>query len=144
MMMAGMKSDPFGNWKRCIHRKRDDKHFRHWLSSMPVLYRPSMGFIAYHLLQYCVLIASCSPQVGPKTMPGNLQCLCTHLSVFGGDLFVAPNPIDFDKVWSEFSRLGETGNFVVLGTVCSIFGLYLLALIFGRRADKKDKQKVTH
>ena len=84
-----------------------------------------------------------SLQVGPKTVPGSLHCLCTHLSAFGGDFFVAPNPIDFDKVWAEFGNLAESGNFVVLATVCSIFGLYAFGLVFARRADKKDEQKVS-
>ena len=75
-------------------------------------------------------------------MVGNLHCLCTHLSAFGGDFFVAPNPIDFDKVWAEFGNLAESGNFVVLATVCSIFGLYFIALVFARKADKKDEMKV--
>jgi len=82
------------------------------------------------------------PQVGLKTVPGNLHCLCTHLSAFGGDFFVAPNPIDFDKVWAEFGNLAESGNFVVLATVCSIFGLYIVGLVFARKADKKDERKV--
>lgn len=81
-------------------------------------------------------------QVGLKTIPGTLHCLCTHLSAFGGDFFVAPNPIDFDKVFAEFANLAESGNFVVLITVCSIFGLYIIGLIFARKADKKDEMKV--
>ncbi|XP_078349560.1 polycystin-1-like protein 2 isoform X5 [Oculina patagonica] len=81
-------------------------------------------------------------RVGSKTVPGNLHCLCTHLSAFGGDLLVAPNPIDFDKVWAEFGNLAESGNFVVLATVCAIFGLYFVGLVFARKADKKDEMKV--
>ena len=74
---------------------------------------------------------------------GKVHCLCNHLSSFGGDFFVAPNPIDFDTVLNEFSRLGETGNFVVLATVCSVFGVYIVGLVLARRADKKDTDKVT-
>ena len=55
---------------------------------------------------------------------------------------MAPNPIDFDKVWENFEKLAETGNFVVLATVCSIFGVYLIGLVFARRADKNDEMKV--
>lgn len=55
---------------------------------------------------------------------------------------MAPNPIDFDKVWENFGNLAETGNFVVLATVCSIFGVYLIGLVFARRADKEDEMKV--
>lgn len=55
---------------------------------------------------------------------------------------MAPNPIDFDKVWENFGKLSETGNFVVLATVCSIFGAYVIGLVFARRADKNDEMKV--
>lgn len=55
---------------------------------------------------------------------------------------MAPNPIDFEKVWAEFSRLGETGNYVVLATVCSMLGFYLVGLMFARRSDKEDELKV--
>lgn len=68
--------------------------------------------------------------------------MCTHLSAFGGDLFVAPNPIDFDKVWTQLNALEETGNYVVLATVCSIFGFYFLGLVLARRADRTDERKV--
>jgi len=57
---------------------------------------------------------------------------------------VAPNPIDFDKVWENFGNLAETGNFVVLATVCSIFGVYFIGLVFARRADKEDEMKVEY
>ena len=56
---------------------------------------------------------------------------------------MAPNPIDFDKVFAEFGRLGETGNFVVLSFVCIVFGLYVIGLVFARRADNKDGIKVS-
>ena len=83
-------------------------------------------------------------QVGPKTNSSRLHCLCTHLSAFGGNIFVAPNPIDFDRVWKEFGRLPATKNYIVIFTVCSIFGLYFIGVTFARRADKKDRQKVSH
>lgn len=47
-------------------------------------------------------------RVGPKPVNGSVQCLCTHLSAFGGDFLVAPNPIDFDQVWDAFSNILET------------------------------------
>ena len=75
-------------------------------------------------------------------MRGNLHCLCTHLSAFGGNIFVSPNSIDFDKVFTEFTHLGETKNFVVLTTVCAIFGIYFVGLVFARRADKTDTRRV--
>ena len=56
---------------------------------------------------------------------------------------MAPNPIDFDKVFAAFGNLAETGNFVVLSTVCVILGLYVIALVFARREDKQDELRVS-
>ena len=39
------------------------------------------------------------------------------ISTIGGNFFEAPNPIDFDKVFTEFTRLGETGNISVPVTI---------------------------
>lgn len=53
---------------------------------------------------------------------------------------MAPNPIDFDKVFSaDLSK-----NFVVLLVVCLIFGLYLLLVLLARRFDNKDIEKVRY
>ena len=82
-------------------------------------------------------------QTGIKSTSEKIQCLCTHLSAFGGDFFVAPNPIDFDKVFAAFGNLAESGNFVVLAVCCSIWGLYLVMLVLARRQDKKDEFKVS-
>ncbi|XP_022796472.1 polycystic kidney disease protein 1-like 2 [Stylophora pistillata] len=81
-------------------------------------------------------------KVGPNSNSKQLHCLCTHLSAFGGDFFVAPNPIDFDKVFAAFSSLAETGNFVVLSTVCALLGLYVIGLLLARREDKRDELRV--
>lgn len=56
---------------------------------------------------------------------------------------MAPNPIDFDKVFAEFGKLGETGNFVVLSFVCVVFGLYVIGLVIARRVDQKDYFEVS-
>ena len=51
---------------------------------------------------------------------------------------MAPNPIDFDKVFSaDLSK-----NFVVLLVVCLLFGLYIVLVVIARRFDKKDLEKV--
>lgn len=55
---------------------------------------------------------------------------------------MAPNPIDFDKVFAAFGNLAESGNFVVLAVVCGLFGLYFVGLVIARKADKKDETKV--
>ena len=82
-------------------------------------------------------------QLGSKTTNEQLHCLCNHLSAFGGSIFVAPNPIDFDTVFIKFTKLGETKNVVVLATVCVITGIYFIGLVFARRADKNDDFKVS-
>jgi hypothetical protein len=64
------------------------------------------------------------------------------MSSFGGDFFVAPNPIDFDQVWAGLTSIGQTKNFVVLATLCTLFCLYIITVILARRADRNDKQKV--
>ena len=98
---------------------------------------PSFQNAQYNLLSGIFVL-----KVGWKTVRGKLHCLCTHLSAFGGSIFVAPNPIDFNKVLTEFKRLDETGNFVVLSSVCLIFGIYLIGLVFAHQTDKKDLSKV--
>lgn len=55
---------------------------------------------------------------------------------------MAPNPIDFDKVFTEFDRLPETGNVAVIIAVSCVFGLYLLLLVWARKADMQDALKV--
>lgn len=55
---------------------------------------------------------------------------------------MAPNPIDVDKVFDEFTRLGETGNYLVLSVVCSVFGVSFVLLIWARKADLQDERKV--
>ena len=57
---------------------------------------------------------------------------------------MAPNPIDFDKVFTEFTNLGESGNVAVLATICCMFGLYFVVLFFARREDKRDEAKVRY
>ena len=86
---------------------------------------------------------SISIQVGDETNDKLLHCRCNHLTAFGGGFVIAPNPIDLDKVFTEFTRLGETGNYLVLVTVCAIFGVYLLVLIWARKADVLDERKVS-
>jgi len=64
------------------------------------------------------------------------------LTSFGGNFIQAPNPIDFDKVFAEFGNLSESGNISVLVTIACAFLLYFVVLIFARRADKRDENKV--
>ena len=72
------------------------------------------------------------------------RCRCTHLTAFGSMMDVAPNPIDFSAVMDGFSSMFETGNVTVFFFVLVIFLIYVLVLVWARRADKKDLQQVTH
>lgn len=56
---------------------------------------------------------------------------------------MAPNPIDFDQVFTELTRLSETGNVAVIIAVSCVFGLYLLLLLWARKVDKRDLLKVS-
>ena len=69
------------------------------------------------------------------------QCQCTHLTSFGGDFVVPPNTIDFSTVFSAEKFLEAVPVFV---TVALVLLLYVGALIWARRADKKDVLKVSH
>ena len=53
-----------------------------------------------------------------------------------------PNTLDFDVVFAELGRLGQTGNIAVLSAIIVMLLLYLLVVIFARKADKRDKAKV--
>ena len=72
-----------------------------------------------------------------------IHCHCDHLTAFGGEMFVAPNPIDFAKVITEIQRIPETGNVTVIIAVSCVFGLYLILMLWVRRADQKDSLKVS-
>ena len=70
----------------------------------------------------------------------NTECLCTHLSSFGGDFYVPPNTIDFSTVFTKFKTLHE--NAAVFTTVIVILGIFLIAAIWTRRKDQHDLVKV--
>ena len=56
---------------------------------------------------------------------------------------MAPNPIDFDKVFTELTRLPDTGNIAVIIAISCVFGLYVLLLLWARKNDKLDRLKVS-
>ncbi|XP_022779915.1 polycystic kidney disease protein 1-like 2 isoform X2 [Stylophora pistillata] len=81
-------------------------------------------------------------QVAEMTTQDAIYCSCNHLSSFGGQLFVTPNPLDFDKVFIELTRLPDSGNIAVILAVSCVFGLYLSLLLWARKNDKLDNLKV--
>lgn len=84
----------------------------------------------------------CHLQVGPLTNPKRIHCMTNHLTSFGSGMFVAPNPIDFSKVFSGFKEAFETGNVVVLFTILVLLMLYAVLAVWARRTDKKDFMQV--
>jgi hypothetical protein len=76
-------------------------------------------------------------QVDAATNRGQIVCYCNHLTSFGSDLLVAPNPIDFDSVFSNFGSLAE--NVAVLALISTILGVYIIGVVWARRADKRDE-----
>lgn len=62
------------------------------------------------------------------------------MTKFGGGFFVAPNPIDFDAAFKGFTDIAS--NPAVFATVITVFGLYLVGVIWARWRDKKDLEKV--
>lgn len=80
-------------------------------------------------------------QVGPKTTPSSVQCLCNHLTFFGSSFFVTPNTIDVSKTVELFGTFVD--NPVVVTTVGCIFLVYVLVAIWARRKDIQDDAKVS-
>ncbi|XP_068672930.1 polycystin-1-like protein 2 [Montipora foliosa] len=78
-------------------------------------------------------------KVGLNSTSTSLQCLCNHLTSFGGGILVMPNKLDFDVVFTELTRIHETGNVAVLCTIIAALLVYFLVCIFARKADKKDR-----
>lgn len=68
-----------------------------------------------------------------------LKCSCNHLTPFGGGYLVAPNEINFHKVFIELLSPNDSGKFLVLVTVATCFLIYLVAVIIARRVDNREK-----
>lgn len=62
-------------------------------------------------------------------------CMCNHLTAFGG-FYVAPNPLPTPSL----ALLKE--GYVLLVVVGSVLLLYVVGLLFARRADRRDATKV--
>ena len=107
--------------------------------------------VCNYLSMSAILLLSCSKnttisnlsfKVGSNSNTTSLQCLCNHLTSFGGGVLVMPNKLDFNVVFNELTRIHETGNVAVLCTIIAALLLYFLVCVFARRADKKDRAKV--
>ena len=75
------------------------------------------------------------------TDPSVVYCRCNHLTSFAADFFIAPNPIDIDKVIEGFKNIKDNLSVVIL--ISLLCGFYILLGVYLRRKDKKDSEKVT-
>ncbi|XP_044125233.1 polycystic kidney disease protein 1-like 2 [Bufo gargarizans] len=78
--------------------------------------------------------------VGPKSTPHSIQCLCNHLTFFGSSFIVMPNAVDVSRTIELFATFVD--NPVVVTTVACIALIYILVLIWARRKDLQDNDKV--
>ncbi|XP_034417690.1 polycystic kidney disease protein 1-like 2 [Cyclopterus lumpus] len=79
-------------------------------------------------------------RVGVHTTHSVTQCLCNHLTFFGGSFFVTPNLVDASRTAELFGTFTE--NPVVVCFVGSLFVAYLLVVVWARRKDIHDTAKV--
>eukprot|EP00111_Clytia_hemisphaerica_P004036 TCONS_00011552-protein len=75
--------------------------------------------------------------VDAETTPERTVCLCTHLTDFGGDVMVAPNPIDMNAVFAGLNNLGD--NLGVLMVIISLFLIYIILGVWVSKKDRKDE-----
>ena len=57
-------------------------------------------------------------------------------------MLVAPNPLDFSKVFAGFKEAFQTGNVVVLFTILTLLVVYALLAVWAWRRDRLDYMQV--
>ena len=70
-----------------------------------------------------------------------VRCLCHHATLFGSNFFVAPNKLDVSKEILNLANLGDYPALIV--TICVILGLYILAMVWAKRKDRREAGKVS-
>ncbi len=90
------------------------------------------------MFQNCCNCARCC-QVGRNSTLQRTQCFTSHLTSFAGGWVVAPNPIDFSYVFANLDFLSNPTLYV---TQIVIAVIYVIAVVWARRKDKKDVTKV--
>ena len=55
---------------------------------------------------------------------------------------MAPNPLDFSKVFTGFKEAFQTGNVVVLFTILTLLVVYALLAVWAWRRDRLDYMQV--
>eukprot|EP00794_Sanderia_malayensis_P003794 gene3794-4317_t len=77
--------------------------------------------------------------LGNETTLNNTICHCNHLTWFGGGFFVQPNALDIS---AEIIKIKDLADYpALLATVCTIFGCYLIVVVWARRKDGADSFK---
>ena len=80
-------------------------------------------------------------QVSEESTAATTHCLCTHLTSFGTGVFVAPNQIHFDTVFDNLdAKIAD--NYAVVIALSVVYFLYFVGLVWARRMDRKDVEKV--
>ena len=77
--------------------------------------------------------------VGSMTNHYQTECYSTHLTTFAGGFIVLPPPINWSYV---FANLDFMKNKTVYLTVITVSLLYLILMIYARRKDKQDLEKL--
>ena len=77
--------------------------------------------------------------VGPATNHYETQCFATHLTTLSSGFTVLPASINWNYV---FAHADFTRNKTIYSTVISVSILYLLLVIYARRKDRKDMEKL--
>ena len=77
--------------------------------------------------------------VGRLTNLSQTHCCSTHLTTFAGGLQIFPPSIDFNFVFAnaDFQR-----NKTIYSTVICVTMIYIILIIYARRQDRKDLQKL--
>ncbi|CAF1285557.1 unnamed protein product [Rotaria sordida] len=77
--------------------------------------------------------------VGPLTNHFEIQCFFNHLSTFAGGLLILPEPINWNYV---FANADFMKNKTIYLTIILITVFYIILIIYARRSDQKDVEKL--
>lgn len=80
-----------------------------------------------------------SSQVGPLTNHHHTQCLAEHLTDFTSGLRFLPEPIQWNRLFSDGDFLR---NRTIYLTVIVVMLFYVLLMIYSRYGDRQDLRRV--
>uniref|UniRef100_A0A915J789 Uncharacterized protein n=1 Tax=Romanomermis culicivorax TaxID=13658 RepID=A0A915J789_ROMCU len=78
-------------------------------------------------------------QPGSKSSREISHCVCNHLTTFASGIFVSPNSIDFEFV---FTHLDFDKNVTIYVTITVIMTIYAILIFYTKSADDKDLRKL--